>query len=239
MASPVLKFSTIENSYAALWNAFSRHGRNAKGSIKPLDSAGFKCTRPTVGTQDVQVTGMFLLSDWLYRSQNDGAAKNSLVDIIAGGYDRYDCSAGVLSQSTVKVKYLQAKGSAANRVPLLQLHYDFQTGQGPRHPIFHAQFSRVKFDPEHLKRLRIPADSVSEMKVNYPAVRIPTPRVGLAGLLISLAADHWPDELFEAFLTDIRKLDLISWPAECDQLQRSFNSRPGFVHTHHWYGRAA
>lgn len=234
MAGPLLKASTLENAYAGFWNAFDRGGPRV---IRPLYSNGFKTT---VGVgNNVEVRGVFYFAGWPYHNRNSDGVP-SKVDIVTEGRDTYDCVSGCVSRSSVKIRYTKYHTKEAERALLLQLHYDFQLDQGPQHPVFHAQFGHVKFADAELKELGVPTVAAGSNAMSYPSVRIPTPFVGLPGLLVTLAADHWPSKEFKKFLAHAGEANVVrNWSPMCDSLHTSFSRHKRSIHNYHWYGHEA
>jgi hypothetical protein len=232
VARALLKSSTLQNAYAAFWNAFSAN--TSPHPIRALHGNGFHAAQSEVA--QVCMQGTFFFGGWPYRDQS----ATGKVDILAEGFDTYDCKEECISASTVRVRYRKYDAAnAKNRKLLLQLHYDFLLGQGPRHPFFHAQCANVKFKTD-LSSLNLPEEPEDGTTINYPSVRIPTPFVGLPGLLVSLAADHWSDSEFARFFAQAEKTELIrNWQPSCQSLRTSFSKHEGSVHNYHWYGHAA
>jgi hypothetical protein len=119
------------------------------------------------------------------------------------------------------------------------MHYDFHRGQGPRHPFFHVQIGPVNFDAEQLKLLRVDQASVTPAGDTLHGVRIPTPLIGLSGLLLSLAADYWDEARFAGFLATLKTSKVLQLPADCMDLRSSLMESDNSMHSYHWYGYAA
>lgn len=237
MAGSILAFSKIENAYQSFWQAFQANAVKSPSLAKTLHPAGFKCTNVEGSAHDVQVSGTFHLKSWPFRGETDGIASRRRIDIIASGWDKYDCSKGMLSASNIKVMYLRAQTTGPFTESLLQVHYDFQANQGPRHPVFHAQFANVKFSEPDLSKLGIKLDLTSSTNSRIPAVRIPTPFVGLAGLLLGLAADHWDETSFLKFLKNTQEAIIVSWQPKSDSLMKNLMPKGGKpIRSIHWYG---
>jgi hypothetical protein len=185
------------------------------------------------------MTGTFHFTGWPYRDRVAGASKSKVVNIVTSGVDRYDCTKGVLIHSTAQVSYVRCTNGIPKGGAALQLHYDFHRGQGPGHPVFHAQLGAVKFDHEQLKELRIEPSSIVPAGDSFHGVRIPTPLIGLPGLLVGLAADHWDEVRFMGFLSTLKKLKVLELPVSCRDLQDSIQGSGGNLHSHHWYGYAS
>lgn len=239
MAGQVLTHTAIGNAYQSFWSAFTMHATRSPSAANPLYPSGFSCTIHDAKERIAQAAGTFHLKNWPFRDESS-SKRSKRIDIIASGWDRYDCSKGLLSGSNVKVMYLQGKANSPLKEPILQLHYDFQVEQGPRHPVFHAQFANVKFAPADLKVLNIQLKETKATSNACPSVRIPTPFVGLAGLLLGLVADHWDEPSFSKFLEFTQKSEVVSWPLKCDQLNKSMMLQQGnAVRSFHWYGCTA
>jgi len=236
VARLVLKPGTLQNEYAALWNAFQEYAKGVGTASKAYFPSGFHADSLAGDVRACEVTGTFHFVGWPYRTGTAGTTRSRVVDIVAAGCDRYDCTSGELVHSTTQISYVRClegkpKGGAA-----LQLHYDFHRGQGPRHPLFHAQVGPVEFDERQLKDLRVTPASVTPASNALHGVRIPTPLIGLLGLLLGLAADHWDDDRFSGFLNTLRKLKVLELPAACKDLLNSVRMPGASMQSHHWYG---
>jgi hypothetical protein len=58
--------------------------------------------------------------------------------------------------------------------------------------------------------------------------------MNLQSVLLSLAADHLDNGVFDKMLNLVRRSELAGWNASCDSLQKSMKSG-AFLPSHHWY----
>jgi hypothetical protein len=238
VARLVLEPSTLQNEYAKLWNVFLQSAKGV-GTLQAYFNTGFHASSKAGNPPICEMTGTFHFVGWPYRDRLAGSSKSKLVNIMATGADRYNCATGVLVHSTAQVSYVRCSNGKPKGTAVLQLHYDFHCGQGPAHPLFHAQLGAVKFDAGQLKVLRVDPGSVESVIDMLGGVRIPTPLIGLSGLLLGLAADHWDEKRFAGFLSTLKKLKVLEFPAACKELQDSVRGSSGSMHSHHWYGYAS
>ncbi|MDB4979749.1 MAG: hypothetical protein JWM82_501 [Myxococcales bacterium] len=225
-----MKISEIGNGYAHLWNRFREESKKEKLTAK--STKGFLTT--TVGTAGhVNVHGVFHLPEWPYKASS--TTKGKRVDILIGGYDTYDSKGDVLSSSNIQLKYFKRESENKTAQSILEMHYDFDAAQLPAHPIFHAQLGPTKFDQKDLDDLGVSREIKAPLDPMYGSLRIPTPHMGFAAILLALASHHWTLGGFQAFLKEMREAQIVHWKTSCSGLRKSLESRPSYMHSHHWY----
>jgi hypothetical protein len=235
VAGLILKPATLSNEYAKLWNAFQQSAQGV-GTSKPYFSAGFNSNAVADPQPVCELSGTFHFTGWPYREKSGAVSTTKVLNIVAAGLDRYSCDKGHLVHSTAQVRYDRLSKRDAPPVTALQLHYDFHRGQGPQHPMFHVQHGPVKFDAKHMKQLRVQPGETTHATEPVHGVRIPTPLIGLPGMLLALAADHWDASRFDGLLAKLKKLRALDFPIHCEEMQNCKNGGTATMHSLHWYG---
>lgn len=183
-----------------------------------------------IAPQKIQVKSLIYLKDWPYKVVSD--AKR--VDIVIQSKEVFSCDLGCMTESKVKVTYLQTQPSTAR--PLLAVHYDFDIPQKCAHPIFHAQLGTTHFEQTELEKVGFRRTIQQAETPHYGNLRIPTAYMNLASVLLGVIADHLPGKFFNNFLSELRRNEGITWNARCTSLKSSLN-KGGLLHSHHWYDR--
>ena len=218
----------IDSAYNSLWLRFSTTCRNAKLSVKPLHSIGYN-SKPDADKR-VKVDALIYLKDWPYKANSK---HDKSVDILVQSTETFSCDLNVMTHSTVQATYFRTKDNAAT--PISAIHYDFRTPVDRAHPVFHAQFGVTKFDPEKIKAVGFRKQIQEVENPHYGNLKIPTPYMNFASVLLGVAADHLPHNFFDKFLVELRSNQGILWNASCDKLRSSLVGKGGFLHSHHWY----
>jgi hypothetical protein len=212
--------------YCQFWEDFRRFCTAGGSTCKPNNDS--KIQLETNG-QDLIIKTFCYFPDWKYKVPHT----NERIHILARSSETYSRQTDLMSQSNVRVLYLNVDGSTAKS--LLALHYDFVLPIQSAHPVFHAQFGTGDFPSKDLAeigfRATIEAPPVGTL---YSSVRIPTACMSFGSVLLGLAADHLEPAIFGKVLKLVRNSKLSSWNAACDALQSSMRDG-NYLPSHHWY----
>lgn len=157
------------------------------------------------------------------------ALKQKTISILIQSSETISPNAEAITASTVNVGYYRTGSSPLK--PLLELHYDYESNPQDGHPLFHAQYGRTDWPEKPLQDFEITLDQASIPKLLGRA-RIPTPHMGLAATLLSIAADHFEPPFFDSFLSEYTQFADFFRPNINHHLTSSPNNCPLL---HHWY----
>jgi hypothetical protein len=222
-----MKKANIEKAYNLLWDSFASTCR-AHGYVAKTPNSG-DCFTARQSGDFISVNALVYLKDWRYKAVSDAKA----IDILIRSVERFDCAGVAMVKSTVQVVYLRQIDG--HHKPLLALHYDFECPSSPAHPIFHVQLGESSFTSQECSSVGMQHIITKPEAHHYGNVRIPTPYMNFASVLLGLTADHLPKTGFHQFLAALRRNDAIKWDANCPALRDSLNSLKGYLHSHHWY----
>ena len=134
-----MKHTAIDLAYAMLWNEFKNACKLGSAIINARDTIGFLCERDESVPGVTNVASLLYLKAWPVRSTT---TRSKVIDILVKGNESYDLNKDIITQSIVKVQYYSVTND--NAAPLIGVHYDFNRGAQPAHPIFHAPFRSIR-----------------------------------------------------------------------------------------------
>lgn len=221
-----MNFSTIQAEYTRVWRVFTDAAAEQGLGAESRSSVGAKVVRnETTGV--VSAESLLLLSDWPFKVVSKKMSKN--VDIVVQAVEVFSVELTRIVKSTTQVGYFARAGDA--RVPLLELHYDFEAPVQEAHPVFHAQLGATKWPVEQIQELgtfgTITRDGVER---SYGNSKIPTAFMGFVPVLVTLAADHLRPRGYRQMVACARETQ-VSEP-QCERMLRTL---PCVPHSHHWY----
>ena len=216
--------------YRTLWSEFQRICNAAGAVAKPSDGNSIQIDEKSTNSKQIVIDAICYFPDWRYKPN----LASRRIQILVQSREIYLRAEDQISRSNVQVLYLQpsTKDTAQS---LLALHYDFELPVPHAHPVFHAQFGTGNFLHEKLRAIGFRSTKMPPTKETlYSSVRIPTPCMNFASVLVGLAADHLAPEVFQQILRLVRASQLVGWEAECTSLKASLKVG-SYLPSHHWY----
>lgn len=229
--SKVSRIETIRQDYAQFWNSF-RTAANQQGlSANALPNNGVNAKS---GSACIVVEALLFLREWPYKS----VSQKRNVDIAVAVSEVHSNAADQVLRSVVRVGYFEPGGARDPGRALLELHYDYEFPCPEAHPVFHAQLGAYKWPQKQLRELGLVTEvNNSGVSDYYKNARIPTPHMGYAPVLVSLAADHLDHKGFRDVVAGVqRRPSLCARSPVCDHLTTAIvaNKVPA---AHEWYER--
>lgn len=216
--------------YRTLWSEFQTICNAAGAVVKPSDGSSIQVDENATNVKQIVIDALCHFPEWRYKP----SLASGRIQILVQSREIYLRAEDQISRSNVQVLYLQPSTKDTAR-SLLALHYDFELPVLRAHPVFHAQFGTGNFPPEKLRAIGFRSTIMPPPKETlYSCVRIPTPCMNFASVLVGLAADHLAPEVFEQILKLVRASPLARWEAECTSLKASLKIG-SYLPSHHWY----
>jgi hypothetical protein len=225
-----MRIDELLKVYRTLWSEFQKICNAAGAVVKPSDGSSIQIDESATNAKQIVIDALCHFPEWRYKP----SVASGRIQILVQSREIYQRAKDQISRSNVQVLYLQPsmKDTAQS---LLALHYDFELPVPGAHPVFHAQFGIGDFPAEKLRAIGFRSSITPPPKETlYSCVRIPTPCMNFASVLVGLAADHLAPEVFEQILKLVRASQLASWEAECTSLKASLKGG-SYLPSHHWY----
>jgi hypothetical protein len=216
--------------YRTLWNEFQKICNSGGAFVKPSDGSSIKIDEAATNSKQIVIDTICHFPEWRYKP----SLTSDRIHILVQSREIYFRAEDQISRSNVQVLYLQPSTNTAAR-SLLALHYDFELPVPRAHPVFHAQFGTGNFPVEKLRAIGFRSTIIPPPKETlYSCVRIPTPCMNFASVLVGLAADHLAPQFSDQVLKLVRASQLTSWEAGCTSLKASLKAG-SYLPSHHWY----
>ena len=225
-----MKQDEVLKVYRTLWSGFQKIC-NASGAIaKPSDGSSIQIDEDATNSKQVVIDALCHFPEWRYKP----SLTSGRIQILVQSREIYLRAEDQIVRSNIQVLYL-APSTDTTAQSLLALHYDFELPVPRAHPVFHAQFGTGNFSAEKLQAIGFRSTITPPPKETlYSCVRIPTPCMNFASVLVGLAADHLAPEVFEKILKLVRASQLTHWEAACVNLKASLKAGR-YMPSHHWY----
>ncbi len=225
-----MKKDELLKVYRTLWSEFQKICNAAGAVAKPSDGSSIQIDEVATNTKQIVIDTLCHFPEWRYKPNSTSGR----IQILVQSREIYLRAENQILRSNVQVLYLQPSRNTTAQ-SLLALHYDFELPVPRAHPVFHAQFGTGSFPAEKLRAIGFRSTITPPPKETlYSCVRIPTPCMNFASVLVGLAADHLAPDVFEQILKLVRASQLASWEAGCTSLKASLNAG-SYLPSHHWY----
>jgi hypothetical protein len=227
-----MKPQEVLRHYRTFWMAYQTLCQSAGALAKPSDGGTIQLLPAMAKPGQVVIGSNIYLPDWRLR----GGAASNRVHILVNSLETYIQAENRIAQSSVQVLYTRVSGSTATS--LLAVHYDYHHIVQAAHPVFHAQFGMGDFSSPAYQQMgfRFSGVGAPPKETLYSSVRIPTACMGLASVLLGLAADHLDPKFLNSFVALAAESQLTKWNAMCDSLEQSMANRC-MMPSYHWYSK--
>jgi hypothetical protein len=225
-----MKKDELLKVYRTLWSEFQKICNAGGAFVKPSDGSSIQIDEAATNSKQIVIDTICHFPEWRYKP----SLTSGRIQILVQSREIYLRAEDQISRSNVQVLYLQPSRNDTAQ-SLLALHYDFELPVPRAHPVFHAQFGSGNFPTEKLRAIGFRSTITPPPKETlYSCVRIPTPCMNFASVLVGLAADHLAPEVFEQILKLVRASQLAKWEAGCRNLKESLKAG-SYLPSHHWY----
>lgn len=233
---PLNNSSNIRKNYSSFWTAFLTQCDKASLPVSPRQIP--LNYRRESGHLHMTLSSPIHLKSWPYKA----ASRNKKIHILIDASEKILLSKMKIVNSMVHVNYFETVSSNPSAArPIESIHYDFDEPPAKAHPLFHAQICRniipqdIRNASETFKIYNLSCDIIER---RYQHLKIPTAHMNLLSVLISLFADHAPqDQKPNDYLKNI-----ITYTQDLDKIPKApFSSLLSNIKKHnsfkgiHWY----
>ena len=218
----------VKSAYEKVWGGFVSACEQSNCVVKPkLFSEAIHCKTNTDGRSFIR--SVIYLQGLRFR----GAVTSEKIDVLIRSEETLSKSCQEMEKSCVTVAYLTVDKSVAKLHQ--SIHYDYEGCVKPAHPWFHAQLGADFLDDQDRKRVgcthEINKDQCSPIKT----LRISTSHMGLASVLVGLAADHLKEPFFKDLLSRTQREQNNFPPPRFQRFQMRLRRKPANYMNLHWF----